>query len=119
MTDENQQSQTPIPAPAPQPDQSGFDAKVKNWWINNKLMFFIALPLILMFFFRDILLAVLVGSARKTAADAKVEDADLLKKANQAAIDAAAAKQAADADQKSAADRKESDVPNDWFKKEK
>lgn len=96
---------------------SGFDAKIKDWWANNKLLFFIALPLIVIFVFRDLIFAMLAGSARKTVEQAKKTDTALQTTANQAELDAAVAKANADAAGKRADDRKEDDVSEDWNKK--
>lgn len=93
------------------------DEKIKGWWSSNKILFFIALPLLLLFVFRDLVFAMLAGSARKTAEEAKKEDSALQVTANQAEIDAAKTQAAADAAAKNVVDRKEDDIPDDWNKK--
>ena len=122
MADETQTPETPAPAPqvvvVQQPAQSsGFDAKVKDWWANNKLLFFIALPLILLFVFRDLIFAMLAGSARKTYQDAQKQDSQLKATADQAAMDAAKAQAEADAAGKQVENRTDDDIPEDWNKR--
>lgn len=60
------------------------DQWLRNLWKNNKVFFFLLLPLILVLVFKDVLLAVLVGGARKTAEEAKTKDADLKKEQDSA-----------------------------------
>lgn len=97
------------------------DEKLKEYWNNNKILFFlVVVPItlgIILFTLRDFIFALLAGSARKTAEEAKKEDAKLQSVANQAEIDAAKAQAAADAAAKRIADRKEDDIPEDWNKK--
>ena len=93
------------------------DEKIKNLWANNKLLFFIALPLIILFVFRDLILSLLVGSARKVSAEAKKEEEKLQTEINQADKDAAVARTEADAAGKRVEDRKEDDISEDWNKK--
>ena len=93
------------------------DEKLKGLWSSNKILFFIALPMILLFMFRNLIFAILVGSARKTAEEAKKEDAKLQAESDQAKLEAAKAQAAADAAAKRIADRKEEDVDEDWHKK--
>lgn len=97
------------------------DEKLKEYWNSNKLMFFlVVIPLtlgIVAFFLRDMLFAMLAGSARKEVADARTQDAALSAQAQAAAEDAAKAQATAAAAQKRIDDRKETDVPDDWYKK--
>lgn len=97
------------------------DEKLKQYWNSNKLMFFlVVIPLglaMVAFFFRDLIFAMLAGSARKTAEEAKKQDASLSASAQAAKDDAALAAAAAAAAQKRIDDRKETDVPDDWYKK--
>ena len=97
------------------------DEKLKNYWNNNKLMFFlVVIPItlgIILFTLRDLIFAMLAGSARKTAEEAKKEDAVLKAQGDEAAIAAAKAQAAADAAGKRIEDRKEDDISEDWNKK--
>jgi hypothetical protein len=97
------------------------DEKLKQYWNSNKLMFFlVVIPLglaFLAFTFRDLIFAMLAGSARKTVEEAKKTDETLKGKVDTAAQDAAKAQAAADAAAKRIADRKEDDISEDWHKK--
>lgn len=97
------------------------DEKLKQYWNSNKLMFFlVVIPMtlaIIAFMLRDLIFAALAGSARKTVEEARKTDTDLQAKAQAASDDAVKAQAAADAAAKRIADRKESDVPDDWYKK--
>lgn len=97
------------------------DEKLKEYWNSNKLMFFIVvIPLtlgIIAFMLRDLIFAALAGAARKEVTDAKKQDAALSAQAQAAAEDAAKQDALAAAAQKRIDDRKETDVPDDWYKK--
>ena len=97
------------------------DEKLKQYWNSNKLMFFlVVIPIglaIVAFMLRDLIFAMLAGSARKTSEEAKKKDSTLQQTASQAAQDAAKAQAAADAAAKRIADRKEDDISEDWHKK--
>lgn len=99
------------------------DEKLKQYWKSNRLMFFlVVVPItlgLIMFTLRDLIFAILAGSARKTAESAKKEDSKLQATADQAELDAAKAQAAADAAAKRVEDRKEDNIPEDWNKKEK
>lgn len=97
------------------------DEKLKAYWNGNKLMFFlVVIPLtlgIILFTLRDLIFAMLAGSAHKAVDEAKKQDATLSVTAQAAKDDAALADAAAKAAQKRIDDRKETDVPDDWYKK--
>lgn len=108
---------TPPTSPQPTPDPNSFDSKISQWWANNKLLFFLALPLIVVFFLRDLIFAALAGSARATTDAARADDAKLSQESSAAEIEAAKAQAQADAAAKRVADRSDSDIPEDWNKK--
>lgn len=93
------------------------DEKIKNLWNNNKLLFFLLLPIILIFVFRDLVISILIGSARKTAEEAKREDANLQSQANQADRDADKLKGQVDNLEDDIKKRNENDIGEDWNKK--
>ena len=97
------------------------DEKIKNLWNNNRLLFWILFPLIaivvLVFTFRDLILALLIGSARKTSEEAKKQDQTLQNQINEQEKQAALEQQKADDAQKRIDDRKDSDISDDWYKK--
>lgn len=97
------------------------DEKLKELWSKNKLLALLAglvlVPLILLFLFKDLIFAMLAGSAHKAVDAARTEDEKLKSQADQAALDAAVAKAEADAAAKRIAARKEDDVSEDWNKK--
>lgn len=93
------------------------DEKIKNLWNNNKILFFLLIPIILIVVFRDLILALLFGSARKTVEQAKAEDAKLTTESNAANLEAEKLKAEADMLAKQIGARKESDIPLDWNKK--
>lgn len=96
------------------------DDKLREYWQSNKLMFFfVVIPLGLLFILfalRDLVFSMLAGSAHKAADEAKKADAPLQAQAQAASEDAAKAQQKADDAKKRIDDRKEDDVPDDWFK---
>ena len=73
------------------------DEKIKNLWQNNKILFFLLLPLILVVVFKDVIIEVLLGSARKMSNEAKDKDADLKAKQDEANAKANQLKAEADA----------------------
>jgi len=93
------------------------DEKIKNLWANNKILFFLLIPLILVFVFHKVIFELLVGSAKGIAGDAKKEDDALKAVVNKANQEAAVAKAQADALDDQIKNRKESDIPLDWNKK--
>jgi len=90
-------------------------------WLNNarsnsKVLFYLLIPLVLIFVFRDLLLSVLIGSARKMADEAKKKDAEL--KAEEDKLNSEADRL------KSEADRIEDEIKKgnddeDWHRKKK
>lgn len=77
------------------------DEKIKTLWQNNKLTFFLILPIIAIWFCRNVLISLLVSSGNKVVGDA-TEKSDQLKqeetvantKADQIKADADKARQA-------------------------
>lgn len=88
------------------------DEKIKNLWQNNKIFFFILLPLIALWFARNIVIDLLVSSGNKAVGDAS-EKSDKLK-SEQDVANTKADQIKADADK--AADHREP-VGEDWNKK--
>lgn len=93
------------------------DEKIKNLWNNNKILFFILLPLILIFVFRDLILSLLIGSARKVSEGAKKEDEKLKDQALQAEREADKLKTQSDSIEEKIKERTEDDIPEDWHKR--
>src|SRR6185369_955058 len=97
------------------------DEKIKNLWNNYRILFWILFPLIalvvLVFTFRDLILALLIGSARKTSEEAKKQDQTLQNQINEQEKQAALEQQKADDAQKRIDGRKDSDISDDWYKK--
>lgn len=89
------------------------DEKIKALWANNKLLFLLALPLLLLFLFRDLLFSILVGSARKTFQKATEVDQKLATE-QKTAEDAGNAAQADAAELEKKA--KSATVDEDWNK---
>jgi len=86
------------------------DDWIKNLWKENKLVFFLLIPLILIIFFRDLIISLIVGNARKVANKAKAKDAELKAKADAANIEADKLKSQSD----KAEDRIKKDPGLDW-----
>lgn len=53
------------------------DKWLKGLWNNNKILFFILIPLVILVFFKDLILDLLIGNARKVANEAKKKDEEL------------------------------------------
>lgn len=59
-----------------------------NLWKNNKILFFILIPLVVVWFFKDLILKLIVGVANKELQNAKEKDSSIKQeqdKANDAA----------------------------------
>lgn len=97
------------------------DEKIKSLWNNNRILFFILLPLVIILFlgfvFRDLVLALLIGSARKTSEEAKKNDEELKAKQNAANNQANELKAKSDQIEEKINERKEEEVSEDWHKK--
>lgn len=135
---ENNDSQQPVaPQPAPQPapvevkveevpqapQGSTLDEKIKSLYESNRSVFWVLLPLIvvavIVLFLRDIILSSLISSVGKEVDKDKKQDAQLQAQSQQAQQQAAVAQQKAADDAKKIEDRKESDIPDDWYKNSK
>lgn len=55
------------------------DQWITNLWTKNKILFFILIPVILIFVFKNLIMEYLVGSLRKRVEEAKKQDAKLEK----------------------------------------
>ena len=53
------------------------DEKIKNLWINNKVLFFILIPLIAVFFLRNIIIDLLISGGHKALDEAKKKSDEL------------------------------------------
>jgi zona occludens toxin (predicted ATPase) len=93
------------------------DEKIKGLWNSNKILFFLLIPIILIFVFRDLIMSILIGSARKVSENAKKEDEQLKSKADEAERQSELEKQKADLIADRIENRKEEDVSEDWHKK--
>lgn len=89
------------------------DNWIKKLWKDNKLLFFLLFPLGLIIFFRDLIIEVLIGSARKTAEKAKETDGKL--KEEQERLNMSANKNKKEADELKG--ELNNDVKSDWNKK--
>jgi hypothetical protein len=88
------------------------DQKLKDLWNNNKIVFFILLPLIAIWMFRNILIDLLIGSSHQLTQDATGKDQVL---ANEEAAAKAKAEQLQQ--QAAAAGQNKPEVGADWYKK--
>lgn len=87
-------------------------AKISEVWSKNKILFFIIIPLIILVKFRDILIQLIVSSAKRLMKETREKDAQLRNEAN------AANQQANDLVKKAdAADDNKPPVDEDWHKK--
>lgn len=88
------------------------DEWAKNLWNNNKIVFFLAIPILLLVYFRSFVINLLLHDSRKLAADAEAKDKVLTQQATQAN---AQADQLVDDAQKLNQNKQE--VTEDWNKK--
>jgi ABC-type multidrug transport system fused ATPase/permease subunit len=99
------------------------DEKIKNLWNTNKILFWILSPIILLLFlgfiFRDVVMAFLVGSARKTSQEARNESEKLESQMHKTEVEAAKSQAEVDAAARRIEERKEADISEDWNKKGK
>lgn len=91
------------------------DNWIKNLWNNNKILFFVLLPLVLIVFFRDLIMELLIGSVRKEVRETKDKDAKL--KAEQDAANKEAERLKAEADKIDKDIENGKDPDKDWHKK--
>lgn len=84
----------------------------KDLWNNHKVFFVVFGLLVLIVKFREVLINILISSAKKTMEEAKKEDANLSSQENQAKADADALVKKAQEEPS-----KEQPVDADWFKK--
>lgn len=92
------------------------DDYFKNLWKNNKILFILLIPAIILYFLRDIIIDLLISSSRKISKEARKRDDKL--RAEQDRLD-----DAADAKRKES-DKKEEKIKNlpddeDWHKRKK
>lgn len=87
------------------------DEKIKALWANNKIVFFLILPLITLWFLRSIVIDLLVSSANKTMNDTTTKDESL--RHDQDTANAQANQIKADADK---ARENKPNVGEDWNK---
>lgn len=64
------------------------DQWIKGLWSNNKILFFLLIPVVALYFARDIIFGLIIGDARKVSEEAKKKD-DTLQNQQQAAEQAA------------------------------
>ncbi len=50
---------------------------ISNLWGKNKFLFFILIPVIILVFFKEVIIEMLIGSAKKMVTETKQKDADL------------------------------------------
>jgi hypothetical protein len=53
------------------------DEKIKSLWQNNKILFFLLIPLILLWFGRNLLISLLVSSGNKVVGDSSKKSEEL------------------------------------------
>lgn len=87
------------------------DEKIKNLWNNNKIVFFLLVPLIVLWFCRNIIIGLLVDSGNKVVGEATTKSNEL--KGQQDVANAKADQIIADADKHAAEKPK---VGEDWNK---
>lgn len=87
------------------------DEKIKNLWNNNKIVFFLLIPLIALWYFRNVIIDLLVSSGNKVVTDTTKKSDEL--KHDQTVANTKADQIIADAD---AAAAKKPLVGEDWNK---
>lgn len=90
---------------------------VKNLWRNNKLLVIIGAPIIILFLLKDVLISMLVASAKTDAKKANEEGERLKEERIVAEAESRALEAAADEHLQAIEDRKEKEVDEDWHKK--
>jgi uncharacterized protein YlxW (UPF0749 family) len=90
------------------------DNFISNLWKNNKIFFFILLPLVIIWFFKDLILKLIVGVSNKELDSTKKADAKLQQEQNKINDQANA--------HKANADKLENEIKNisedeEWHKK--
>ncbi len=88
------------------------DERIKNLWNNDKLEFFLLIPLIALYFARNVIIDLLVSSGNKIAGDA-TQKSDALK--HDATVASTRADQIIQDANQAAANKPV--VTEDWFKK--
>ena len=91
--------------------------KLNSLWEKNKFLFVLLLPVVLLLFFKDALLALLINSIRRTSNGSKIADEKLKSDSNQLDSDADRTKAEADSLEKKIKDRTTDDVSEDWHLK--
>lgn len=87
---------------------------IKKLWENNKFLFFVLLPIVLLVFFKDLIFEYLVGSAREKVRETEKKDQELKQKADAANAKADKLKEEAD---KLGQDAENVKGDADWHKK--
>ena len=90
-----------------------------NLWNKSKLLFIIAIPLILLFIFKDVIIALLESNIKKTVDNAQKQDDQLAKDEQNLKDQANSAKQQADDIQKQVDNSSSDTVSPDWYKNKK
>ena len=85
-----------------------------NLWQKNKVLFFIAIPVILLFVFKDVIIAVLASGAREMSEKARKEDAKLKAEADKLNNEANKLKDDAKRIGDNIGSRTNDDIPDDW-----
>lgn len=88
------------------------DEKIKTLWANNKIFFFLLLPLIALWFARNFIISLLVDSGNKVVSDASRQSDGL--KSEQDVANAKAEQLKEDADK---ARENTPKADEDWYKK--
>lgn len=88
------------------------DEWAKNLWNNNKIVFFLLIPVILLIFFRNVIIDLLIKDSRKIGNEAEEKDRKLSQDETKA--NTQANQIIADADKKS---ENKPEVGEDWNKK--
>ena len=93
------------------------DAFFKRMWENNKIVFILLIPIILLLLFGKGMISILRNSIEKLLSDSKKQDASLKEQADAANLEAEKERQKAADLEKQIQNRDTSDVNEDWNKK--
>lgn len=88
-------------------------------WNEKRWLFWLILPLVLLWIFKDLIFQYLISSAKTTVDKAEKKDEELQNKSNKADREASNAEAKAEAIEERIKERDESDISLDWHKKKK
>lgn len=91
-----------------------------NWvtdlWTNKRWLFWLLLPLVVLYFLKDIIMQLLAGGAVKDVKEAQKKDEEIQKEIVQAKVEGAKEAGKTEVIEKRIEERKAEDVSEDWHK---